>query len=392
MSDNNELTNEEEITLLEVTDGDTEEMTVDNPNHTTEKPKSQRKSIVYDLEDAEEEEDKDEFSGRDKFRSERSTMFSLKGQESRKNIPDTLNVDRARREFGIHATNKNNQNFIGRRKQKNKNKNFRLFSGSPMARSGPVSDLRQFIHTTRNSSHSRIPHNLLMSGLGLNSVQNYVITIDLILLNIIIALFRQQMKLGILNPIVAQNQLLMSALLGQNPTNPLLTPLQVNGQNLLGAVDGIHKKKLDDIQITIKNREVSPNVNTLQTKSRIRCLVPRDDSMTETSDCELIEGMPSVPENKEIRQPKNKTPFKTLFAKHLETKATQPKVEKKVENNLFGEAFAEVEAGVDNDYLKRMEEMKKKREEILRKKEEARLAMADQRMEAAMKLKEKIHM
>ena len=199
------------------------------------------------------------------------------------------------------------------------------------------------------------------------------------------------MRLGILNPIIAQNQLLINALMAQNPNNPLVNRLQVSGKSLLNEQNNYRKP--DDIQITIRNAEVKPkNITTMQTKSRIRCFVSQDDSMADTSDCEVIENTASTPQTSEIRQPRDKTPFKTLFAKHLETKANQSKAEKQENSGLFGDAFAEVEVGVDNDYLRKMEEMKKKREEILRKKEEARLAMADQRMEAAMKLKEKIDM
>ena len=173
LSDNIELTHEEENTLL---GGNGEEMAVDSElNSTQEETKNKRKSIVYDLKDTEEDDDDKEDSGRYKFKSERTmemertNIFSLKGQETRRNIPDTLGVERTRREFGIRATNKNN--FISRRRKKNRG--FSRF-GESYGRSGPTSDLRSFINQTRNTGHSRIPHNIL-SGLGLNSsVHNYV--------------------------------------------------------------------------------------------------------------------------------------------------------------------------------------------------------------------------
>ena len=202
------------------------------------------------------------------------------------------------------------------------------------------------------------------------------------------------MGLGILNPMAAQNQLLINALLAQTTANPLLNRLSFGAQNQ-SFVNNIANKPKDDIHITVINDSqggVRPtNSNKTQTKSKIRCLVTDVDT-TDSTDNDLIEnGVPSMPP---MAQTSAKRQTSTLFAKHLAAKVNQskppPQNTSVTTGGHFGDALAEVEVGVDNDYLRRMQEQEKKRLEIQKNKEQRRMEMADERLESALKMKQKI--
>lgn len=195
------------------------------------------------------------------------------------------------------------------------------------------------------------------------------------------------MGLGILDPTVVQNQiqsqLLLNTLLANNASNPLLNRLSFGGQTSL--LNRTVPKPKDDIEITVRNDLKVNSGSKCMTKPQIRRQVTNDGSQSST-DCEIID-MPSMP-----TKPKPKPQLSTLFSKHLQNKANQSKEKQSSDlmthsSSSFGEALAEVEVGVDNDYLQKLEQQKRKREEWLQQKERNRLQMADERLESAINAK-----
>lgn len=375
-----DITREEENSLLE-----SDDMVIDSPVKTLN-----RKPIVFDLNGSTADDDNEDQEIREKFRNERKAISFKLNEPKVREIPDSLE--------SIYQKFKTSQS---RRPRKRLNKQRNRFGPQMSYRLNQNQDMSHQLNQNQVMSHrlsqSHDLRQLISERNALNSNQNRLLQEQVLSLT---PLMNYQLGLGILNPtlIQNQNQLLMNALLAQNPINPLLNRLQMQspiGGSLLNNIQTINnfmpkpKPPKEDIQITIINNKSRPiNRAKTHTKSQIRCFVDNLSSQ-ESTDYVAIDDMPSLP-----IQTRDKPQLKTLFSKHLLNK-NQPKasVDKSVSTSggdLFVDALAEAEVGVDNEYLVRMQEMEKKRREIQRMKEQRRLEMADQRLQSAQELKQQI--
>jgi hypothetical protein len=161
---------------------------------------------------------------------------------------------------------------------------------------------------------------------------------------------------------------------------PVLVPNKLLNKN-------IEEKEKHNLKITICN-EPKPKQSSTKTStiSKIRCIVNND----ENSDSEDSQN---DKQSTELNQMNNKIGLKlepkTKFAKPLINKVNE---EKEKNTISFEEALAEVEVGVDNEYLLKMKEIDRQRLELKKRKEERRYEMADQRLETANQLRQSMKM
>ena len=145
------------------------------------------------------------------------------------------------------------------------------------------------------------------------------------------------------------------------------------------------KKNRDELTITFANcpQNSSPKTS-INTLPKIRCII-KNDALEKVESNQLIQ----------IRdQNVPKLELKTKFAKNLANKVNESKLngEKAKSGDSFTEALAEAQVGVDNEYLLKMEEIKKQRLELQKRKEQRRYEMADERLENANDLQQKLKM
>lgn len=196
------------------------------------------------------------------------------------------------------------------------------------------------------------------------------------------------------NPLLMQNSLLnANSLLSltqiqrnqsfnnyQQIQTPVLMPNKLLNKN-------IEEKEKHNFKITIYN-EPKPKQSSTKTStiSRIRCIVSND----ENSDSEDSQNDKQSTELNQINNENGpKLELKTKFTKHLINKVNEEKDKNAIS---FKEALAEVEVGVDNEYLLKMKEIDRQRLELKKRKEERRYEMADQRLETANQLQRSMKM
>jgi hypothetical protein len=149
----------------------------------------------------------------------------------------------------------------------------------------------------------------------------------------------------------------------------------------------IEEKEKHNFKITIYN-EPKPKQSSTKTStiSRIRCIVSND----ENSDSEDSQNDKQSTELNQINNENGpKLELKTKFTKHLINKVNEEKDKNAIS---IKEALAEVEVGVDNEYLLKMKEIDRQRLELKKRKEERRYEMADQRLETANQLQRSMKM
>ncbi|XP_054158325.1 uncharacterized protein LOC128956632 isoform X2 [Oppia nitens] len=255
-------------------------------------------------------------------------------------------------------------------------------------------DLRQFIPKANTDSRIR---SALKNDCQLSQLLN--LTPEM----------KYQLDLGILNP----NQLLVNALIVQQKTNEALalqltglqTPLSSYSSTLgsrlsnamtlptslpsIGSLKTIAKPR-DDILITINNNNRTSNTsaNITSTKPQIKCRFTNTsgggDHSSGGGGGGQVAAVAATMADKLVIQQQTAAP------------ESLPVVNMKSVANIggsgdpFGIALAEVECGIDNDYLKRMKQLEDKRREIQEMKERRRLEMADERLQSAQELKDKI--
>jgi hypothetical protein len=161
---------------------------------------------------------------------------------------------------------------------------------------------------------------------------------------------------------------------------PVLVPNKLLNKN-------IEEKEKHNLKITICN-EPKPKQSSTKTStiSKIRCIVSND----ENSDSEDSQNDKQSTELNQINNENGpKLELKTKFTKHLINKVNEEKDKNAIS---FKEALAEVEVGVDNEYLLKMKEIDRQRLELKKRKEERRYEMADQRLETANQLQRSMKM
>jgi hypothetical protein len=166
----------------------------------------------------------------------------------------------------------------------------------------------------------------------------------------------------------------------QQIQTPVLMPNKLLNKN-------IEEKEKHNVKITIYN-EPKPKQSSTKTStiSRIRCIVSND----ENSDSEDSQNDKQSTELNQINNENGpKLELKTKFTKHLINKVNEEKDKNAIS---IKEALAEVEVGVDNEYLLKMKEIDRQRLELKKRKEERRYEMADQRLETANQLQRSMKM
>ncbi|CAG2168978.1 unnamed protein product [Oppiella nova] len=367
--DDIDMTQEEESLLLDV------KSSLTKKSMDTSDPMA-RKPIVFDLNDSQEDSDVNDVneSSRDKFRTERTTinLVANKGSVERQ-LPDSL--DEIAVDLGQRLKNKN----LRKRRNRQNRRNFGFQSdrqlpqmnanlSSRLNRFNQNSDLRQFMSSTTARRHAINQSAVL---------QNQIMNLSQMVSNMN-PLMNWQMDLGILDP----NQLLVNALLAQTQTTSLANRLQVlrpsltTGPNFVPLNASKANAPKDDIQITIINNNNNRPLNTTKTstKSQIRCLVPKDISDQEIEEIDLIPRSKSLDSSHLFHE-------MAVSVKHNANTSG---------GDVFVDALAEAEVGVDNEYLAKLEEQERKRRELKQLKEQRRLEMADERLQSALDLKNKI--
>jgi hypothetical protein len=166
----------------------------------------------------------------------------------------------------------------------------------------------------------------------------------------------------------------------QQIQTPVLMPNKLLNKN-------IEEKEKHNLKITICN-EPKPKQSSTKTStiSKIRCIINND----ENSDSDDSQNDKQRTELNQINNKNGpKLEPKTKFTKHLINKVNEEKEKNAIS---FEEALAEVEVGVDNEYLLKMKEIDRQRLELKKRKEERRYEMADQRLETANRLQQSMKM